>query len=116
MPGLALDLLGPIAFTVDDQPFPGFHIRPVVALGVYLACWPERHRREHLMALLWPDWPAAAAHKNLRQNAYTLRQALPTVAARDGRGPVPPVSYTHLDVYKRQRVHRKNLASRSHTQ
>ena len=91
MPGLALDLLGPIAFTVDDQPFPGFHIRPVVALGVYLVCRPERHRREHLMALLWPDWPAAAAHKNLRQNAYTLRQALPTVASRDGRGPVPLV-------------------------
>lgn len=91
MPGLALDLLGPIAFTVDDQPFQGFHIRPAVALGVYLACRPERHRREHLIALLWPDWPAAAAHKNLRQNAYTLRQALPTVAARDGRGPVPLV-------------------------
>ncbi len=91
MPGLALNLLGPIAFTVDDQPYQGFHIRPAVALCIYLACRPERHRREHLMALLWPDWPAAAAHKNLRQNVYTLRQALPTVASRDGRGPVPLV-------------------------
>lgn len=91
MRGLALNLLGPIAFTVDDLPFQGVHIRPAIALCVYLACRPERHRREHLMAVLWPDWPAAAAHQNLRQNVYTLRQVLPTVAARDGRGPVPLV-------------------------
>jgi DNA-binding SARP family transcriptional activator len=47
------------------------------------------------MALLWPDWPPAAAHKNLRQNLYTLRQVLPVVAARDGRGPVPLVLADH---------------------
>ena len=95
MPGLALNLLGPLAVTVDDRPFDALHIRPTVALCVYLACWPQRHRREPLMALLWPDWPPAAAHKNLRQNLYTLRQVLPVVAARDGRGPVPLVLADH---------------------
>ena len=95
MPGLALNLLGPLAVTVDDRPFDALHIRPTVALCVYLACCPQRHRREPLMALLWPDWPPAAAHKNLRQNLYTLRQVLPVVAARDGRGPVPLVLADH---------------------
>lgn len=88
MPGLALHLLGPLSVTIDGQAFSGLHIRPTVALCVYLICRPECHRREHLMALLWPDWPPASAHKNLRQNLYTLRQALPTVASRDGRDPV----------------------------
>ena len=95
MSGLALNLLGPVVVTVDDQVFDGLHIRPAVALCVYLACRPERHRREHLMALLWPDWPPVAAHKNLRQNLYTVRRALPAVTSRDGRGPVPLVLADH---------------------
>lgn len=91
MSGLALNLLGPLTVTVDDRPFVELRIRPTVALCVYLACCPERCSRERLMALLWPEWPPAAAHQNLRQNLYLLRQALPSVAARDGRGPVPLV-------------------------
>jgi predicted ATPase/DNA-binding SARP family transcriptional activator/tetratricopeptide (TPR) repeat protein len=58
-------------------------------LCVYLACRPERHRRESLMGLLWPDWPPSSAQQNLRQALYTLRQKLPAVASRDGSLPVP---------------------------
>ncbi len=91
MPGMVLQLLGPLSVTIDDRPFSGLHIRPSLALCIYLACRRERHRREHLIALLWPDWPPSAAHKNLRQNLYILKQALPTVAALDGCGLVPLV-------------------------
>jgi predicted ATPase/DNA-binding SARP family transcriptional activator len=91
MSGLALHLLGPVTVTVEGKPLDSLHIRPALALLIYLACRPERHRREQLMALLWPDWLPAAAQQNLRQNLYVLRRALPTIPSRDGHGPVPPV-------------------------
>ncbi len=90
MPGLGLHLLGPVGVTVDGRPFDGLHIRPALALCIYLACRPERHPREHLMALLWPDFTPASAHQNLRQTLYVLRQSLPEVASAAGNAhPVP---------------------------
>ena len=89
MSGLTLSLLGPLTVTVDDQPFDAIRNRPALALFLYLACQPERHRRESLVALLWPEWPQASAQQNLRQNLYLLRQALPGVASLHGREPVP---------------------------
>ena len=89
MSGLTLSLLGPFTVTIDDQPFDDLRNRPALALLLYLACRPERHRRESLMALLWPDWPQASAQQNLRQNLYVLRQALPGVASRHGGDAVP---------------------------
>lgn len=87
--GLALTLLGPLTVTFDNRLFDGIRNRPTMALCVYLACQPERHRRESLMALLWPDWSSASAQQNLRQNLYVLRQALPAVASRQDSDPVP---------------------------
>lgn len=87
--GVALSLLGPLLITVEDRPFGGIRNRPALALFLYLACRPERHRRESLMALLWPNWLPASAHHNLRQNLYFLRQALPQVASRNGGDSVP---------------------------
>jgi DNA-binding SARP family transcriptional activator len=87
--GLALSLLGHLAITVNDQPFGDIRNRPALALCMYLACQPERHRRESLMALLWPDWPPASAQQNLRQNLYVLRQALSKVASLHGGDLVP---------------------------
>lgn len=84
MPGLGFQLLGRVGVTVDDRPFDGWHIRPAFALCAYLACRPERHPREHLMELLWPDFTSASAHKNLRQSLYVLRQALPQVVSATG--------------------------------
>jgi non-specific serine/threonine protein kinase len=89
MSGLALHLLGPVSVTVEGKPLDSLHIRPALAILIYLACRPERHRREQLMALLWPDWSPAVAQHNLRQNLYVLRQALPAIHSRDGH--VPPV-------------------------
>lgn len=88
MPGLRLSLLGPLTITLDSEPFAGIRLRPTLALCIYLACQPGRHRREHLMALLWPDWPQASTQQNLRQNLYVLRQALPEIDSYTG-GSVP---------------------------
>ncbi|MBP6015663.1 MAG: tetratricopeptide repeat protein [Candidatus Promineofilum sp.] len=90
MPELRLSLLGPLTITLDGKPFDGIRLRPTLALCIYLASRPERHRREHLITLLWPDWPPASAQQNLRQNLYVLRQALPEIDSHNG-GPVPLV-------------------------
>jgi len=84
MPGLKLSLFGPLTITLDGEPFDGVRLRPTLALCSYLACQPGRHRREHLMALLWPDWPQVSAQQNLRQNLYVLRQALPEINSHNG--------------------------------
>jgi len=75
---------------LDGEPFAGIRLRSTLALCIYLACRPDRHRREHLMTLLWPDWPQASAQQNLRQNLYVLRQALPEIDSHNG-GLVPLV-------------------------
>ncbi len=91
MPGLSLAILGPYAAALDGQPLPGFRTRLAQALFIYLACEPERHRREQLMALFWPGLPQASAQQNLRQNLYLLRRAIPEVAAVSGQAAVPLV-------------------------
>jgi DNA-binding SARP family transcriptional activator len=89
MPGLSLLLFGPFSAEVNGQALSGFRTRLVPALLIYLACQPERHRREHLMALLWPGLPQTSAQQNLRQNLYLLRQRVPEVIARDGLTQIP---------------------------
>lgn len=82
-------LLGPFAASYDGQPLSHFRTKAVQALLVYLACQPEAHRRESLMALLWPDVTQASAQNSLRQTLYYVRQAVPKVTARGGGEPVP---------------------------
>ena len=89
MAGLSLALLGPVSAWRDGQSVGSFRTRLALALLVYLACRPERHRREHIMTLLWPALPQASAQQNLRQNLYFLRQTVPTIAASTGDSGVP---------------------------
>jgi WD40 repeat protein/serine/threonine protein kinase/DNA-binding SARP family transcriptional activator len=91
MSGLSLSLLGPFLAVTEGGTLPAFRTRFVQALLIYLACQPERHRREALMALLWPDASQPSAQQNLRQILYYLRKALPEVSSRDGRARVPLV-------------------------
>ena len=85
MPGLSLAILGPYSAALAGRPLGRFRTRLAQALLIYLACEPERHRREHLMALLWPGLPQVSAQQNLRQNLYLLRRSVAEVAAQDGR-------------------------------
>ena len=80
MAGLSLALLGPVSAWRDGQSVDSFRTRMALALLVYLACRPERHRREHIMALFWPALPQTSAQQNLRQNLYFLRQTVPTLS------------------------------------
>jgi WD40 repeat protein/DNA-binding SARP family transcriptional activator len=98
MSGLSLSLLGPFSVAIDGQPLSGFRTRLVQALLIYLTCQPERHGRESLMALLWPELPQTSAQQNLRQNLYYLRRDIPSVMARDGRSHVPLLLADHNTV------------------
>ena len=89
MRGLALQLFGPVSALLDGKPAGTFRTRLAQALLIYLACEPARHRREHLMTLLWPDVSPGSAQQNLRQNLYFLRQLIPDVAGADGGSRVP---------------------------
>ena len=90
MQGLSIAVMGDMRVMADGREFGGFRTRLAQALLIYLACEPGRHRREHLMSLLWPGLPQLSAQQNLRQNLYFLRQSLPLVAGR-GNGDRTPL-------------------------
>lgn len=70
--------LGPIEVRVDDGPAPPELLwRKNLALLVYLARSPKRSRsREHLIGLLWPDKPEAAARHSLNEALRPIRRCL----------------------------------------
>jgi WD40 repeat protein/DNA-binding SARP family transcriptional activator len=86
---LSLSLLGDFRVRLDGHPTPTFRTRLAQAILIYLTAEPERHRREHVMSLFWPDLPQASAQQNLRQNLYLLRQVIAEVDSRDDHGQVP---------------------------
>jgi DNA-binding SARP family transcriptional activator len=75
MPELALYLLGPPRVERESQPLE-LQYRKNTALLAYLAVTGERHTREALVALLWPELDSGRARANLRRNLSLLRQAL----------------------------------------
>lgn len=94
MDSLSLSLFGRFVAAVGDKTIAGFRTRKVQALLIYLIMEPAPHRRESLMALLWPGMPERSARQNLRQVLYNLRQAVPELPAKDGESetPVPSVA------------------------
>jgi WD40 repeat protein/DNA-binding SARP family transcriptional activator len=80
MPHLTLDLLGPLRISVDGHLL-DLRVRKELALLAFLAVEQQRHRREMLLDLLWPDMPEEAARNNLRGVLAGLRRALRTAAA-----------------------------------
>ncbi|HSG16008.1 MAG TPA: hypothetical protein VLE70_06760 [Anaerolineae bacterium] len=89
MTRLAVQLLGPFVASYGEQPLSHFRTRAVQALLIYLVNQPEAHRRESLMALLWPDVTRESAQNSLRQALYHLRQTIPEVNAKNGDQPIP---------------------------
>lgn len=77
MARLALTLLGSFQVTWDGEPVTAFATDKTRALLAYLVMERARpNRREHLVALLWPDQPEERARQSLRQALLYLRQAL----------------------------------------
>lgn len=96
MTELTLSLLGPFRATLGAKTLDSFRSNKTQALLAYLVTEvafagerrPPAHRRQRLMALLWPRTPQKSAQVNLRQTLYQLRQAIPEVAGSGGN-PVP---------------------------
>src|SRR5262245_42221570 len=78
MSALQIALLGQFQVTrYGGQQARGFRSSRAQALLAYLAVEGDRaHRRESLMALLWPDEPEGGARTNLRTALFNLRQAI----------------------------------------
>jgi predicted ATPase/DNA-binding SARP family transcriptional activator len=75
MPDLALFLLGPPRVALDgvEVPIPR---RKAMALLAYLAVSGQRHRRDALATLLWPEEDGHTARAYLRRALTALRNAL----------------------------------------
>lgn len=73
---ISCHVLGPVELVVDGRPAPGELLwRKNLALLIYLARSPKRARsREHLIGLLWPDKPEAAARHSLNEAIRVLRK------------------------------------------
>ena len=83
MAHLSLSLIGPPEVLLNGVSVKGFQSDKVRALLIYLAVEADRpHRRETLAGLLWPNWPNAAARKNLSKVLYNLRQSTSVIPWR----------------------------------
>src|SRR3954469_218658 len=85
--GLQLRLLGPPVVDRDGAPLET-DTRKATALLAYLAVTGEEHRRETLVALLWPDYDPDRGRAALRRTLSTLRGALDGRWLGAGRGSV----------------------------
>jgi len=72
---LSLYLLGPPRVVRDGEPIE-LNARKGIALLAYLAVTKERHRRDALVNLLWPESDQVRGRTALRSTLYALRHAL----------------------------------------
>lgn len=89
MPGLAISLLGPFSVRIGELPLEAFRSKTAAALLIVLAVEGRPLRRDWLVELLWPEMPAGAGRKNLRQTLYELRQAIPELDEQAVSSPHP---------------------------
>jgi DNA-binding SARP family transcriptional activator len=74
---IACHTLGPVELSVDGGPAPPELMwRKHLALLIYLARSPRGRSREHLVGLLWPEKPEAAARHSLTEAIGVLRRHL----------------------------------------
>src|SRR5919199_6899772 len=76
MSGLRVLLLGPPRIEREGRPIQ-VDTRKAIALLAYLAVTGERHSRDALAALLWPDFDHRRARAALRRSLSALTTALP---------------------------------------
>lgn len=103
---LSISLLGPMQVRLAGKPITTFESNRVRALLAYLAVEVmQPHHRQKLATLLWPDWPDAAARKNLRSALANLRKAIgdaqadpPFLLITRETIQFNPVSHCQLDV------------------
>lgn len=74
-PRLELRFLGYPEILRNDQPIAGLTNKAITFLA-YLAERGTAQRRDHLLALFWPDSSTSAAQKNLRNLLWTIKSTL----------------------------------------
>ena len=115
-PALEIRCFGGLEVRRGGAPVTGFESRKVRALFAYLVC--QRGRafpRQRLAALFWPDKPAEAARRNLRQAVYNVKSVIGADATR------PPIEATkgslqiasHMDYWLDVWAFDQALASRT---
>jgi predicted ATPase/DNA-binding SARP family transcriptional activator len=75
MTGLVLSFLGPPRIELDRKAV-RLSRRKAIALLAFLAVTQERHRRDTLINLLWPEYDTPRGRAALRRTLYSLRKAL----------------------------------------
>ena len=97
---ISCQTLGPVGLSVDGAPAPPELLwRKHLALLVYLARSPRGRTREHLIGLLWPEKPEAAARHSLNEAIRVLRRYLGESSVDTTAGQVRLVSESvRLDV------------------
>lgn len=75
MNGLTIRLLGSPQVELDGRPA-ALETRKATALLAYLAVRREPASRDHLAALLWPDYEPSRAFANLRRTLWSLHRSL----------------------------------------
>jgi DNA-binding SARP family transcriptional activator len=86
---ISCQTLGPVGLSVDGAPAPPELLwRKHLALLVYLARSPRGRTREHLIGLLWPEKPEAAARHSLNEAIRVMRRYLGESSVDTGAGQV----------------------------
>lgn len=76
MSRLNLFLLGPPQVECNGVPIKKVDTRKAIALLAYLAITHKSHRRDSIMALLWPELDESRARTALRRSLYVLNRSL----------------------------------------
>ena len=79
MSRLSLYLLGPPRIECNGAPIK-VDTRKAIALIAYLAITGERHGRDALVNLLWPEYDQTRGRAALRRTLYALRKSLSDLA------------------------------------
>ena len=100
MAHLRLFLLGAPRVEVDDNVI-DLHRRKVLAPLIYLAVTRQRHRRDTLATLFWPESDQTTARASLRREFYTSYDpAQQALAAAHARHTSDPLTDPAVDAYR----------------
>src|SRR6266498_4333590 len=115
---LALHLLGAPRLELDNTPIIADR-RKTLALLAYLAVTRWQHHRDHISAMLWPDYDQAKAFTNLRHILWEIQQLIGDnwiVAGRDTIGLIPDASHSSERIIWLDVAHFESLIAESRAQ
>ena len=103
---LAFQFLGPPQLILENEPV-NINRRSIVALLAYLAVNVEgknsqKHTREYLSAMLWPDYDQAKAYTNLRHTVWEIQRLFGPGRLNTSRDTISLNTHTDIWVDVRQ--------------